>query len=195
MKTTFVPSYTLASGAILELWDQEADHLLDDPDMTPDIFWEAVSRLTPPSEEGVSVIDLADLGLSGRSALVEVEEVNLFAFRRGQRAPIPVVNHPGVTTSKLVVRTSPLEEGFQFLSCWWGEAIKPQPIGWGVNPLTEEGLQLRQEYLQFWRTHAFALGVYPIEGEPFTSTWEEVFAKWGEVYHARWEDRSYYGGR
>jgi len=52
-----------------------------------------------------------------------------------------------------------------------------------VDPRTEKGLLLRQEFLQFWRVNALALGVSPIDGKPFTSTWDEVITQWGDVYH------------
>lgn len=184
---TFADQYTLPSGEVLEVPTSTLEHLQAHPEVTPEILETAVSQLTPPSSQGVSTIELMNqFGLWGKSGLVEVPEVSLFAFRKGRIAPSPVVDHPGVPASKLAIVTKPKDEGgFLLISCWCTDGVpaKPEPITPMVDPRTEEGLELRQEFLQFWRFHALALGVTPIEDEPFTSTWEEVISKWGDIYH------------
>ena len=184
---TFAEQYLLPSGQVLEVPSSTLEHLRAHPEVTPEILEAAVAELNPPSSQGVSMIDLTDqFGLWGKSGLVEVPEVTLFAFRKGRIAPSPVVDHPGVPASKLAVVTKPKDDGgFLLISCWCTDGVpaKPEPITPMVDPRTEKGLLLRQEFLQFWRGHALALGISPIEGEPFTSTWDEVLATWGDVYH------------
>jgi len=184
---TFSDRYLLSSGEVLEVPSSTLEHLQAHPEVTPEILEAAVSQLSPPSSQGVSMVDITgQFGLWGKSGLVTVPEVTLFAFRKGRIAPSPVVDHPGVPASKLAVVTKPKEEGgFLLISCWCtdGAPAKPEPITPMVDPRTDKGLLLRQEFLQFWRVHALALGVSPIEGETFTSTWDEVLATWGDVYH------------
>lgn len=184
---TFAEQYLLPSGQVLEVPSSTLEHLRAHPEVTPEILEAAVSQLAPPSSQGMSMIDLkAKFGFWGKSGLVEVPEVTLFAFRKGRIAPSPVIQHPGVPASKLAVVTKPKEGGgFLLISCWCtdGDPAKPEPITPMVDPRTEKGILLRQEFLQFWSGHALALGVSPIEGEPFTSTWDEVIATWGDVYH------------
>lgn len=187
MTSTFAKQYLLSSGQILEVPSSTLEHLQAHPEVIPEILEAAVSQLIPPPSQGVSMIDLnVEFGLWGKSGLVQVPEVTLFAFRKGRIAPSPVIQHPGVPASKLAVVTKPKEDGgFLLISCWCtdGAPAKPEPITPMVDPRTQEGLALRQEYLEFWKVHALALGVAPIEGEPFTSTWDEVITQWGDVYH------------
>jgi hypothetical protein len=185
--STFAKQYLLFSGDVLEVPDSTLEHLQAHPEVTPEILEAAVSQLVPPSSQGVFTIDLeAEFGLWGKSGLVEVSEVSLFAFRKGRIAPSPVVDHPGVPASKLAIVTKPTDDGdFLLISCWCtdGKPAKPEPITPSVDPRTQEGIELRQEFLQFWSGHALALGVAPIEGEPFHATWDEVITQWGDVYH------------
>ena len=185
--STFAKQYLLSSGEVLEVPASTLEHLQAHPEVTPEILEAAVSQLVPPPSQGVSMIDLkVRFGFWGRSGLVQVPEVTLFAFRKGRIAPSPVVDHPGVPASQLAIVTKPTNEGgFLLISCWCtdGAPAKPEPITPMVDPRTDKGLELRQEFLQFWRVNALALGVSPIEGEPFTSTWDGVITQWGDVYH------------
>jgi len=190
MVYSFSDRYFLSSSKsskFLEVPAATLEHLQAHPEVTPEILEAAVSQLVPPPSQEVSMIDLIQpFGLWGKSGLVKVPEVTLFAFRKGRIAPSPVIQHPGVLASKLAVVTKPTEGGgFLLVSCWCtdGAPAKPEPITPMVDPRTEKGLLLRQEFLQFWRVNALALGVSPIEGEPFTSTWDEVITQWGDVYH------------
>lgn len=197
MTSIFSENYLLSSGDALVVPDSTLEHLQAHPEVTPEILEVAVSQLIPPHSQGVSMIDLMDrFGLWGKSGLIQVPEVELFAFRKGRIAPSPVIRHPGMPASKLAIVTKPTDDGdFLLISCWCtdGSPAKPEPITPAVDPRTEKGLLLRQEYLEFWRAHALALDVAPIEGEPFHATWDEVLTKWGDVYHPEWEG-GYYGG-
>jgi hypothetical protein len=185
--STFADQYTLPSGEVLEVPYSTLQHLQAHPEVTPEILETAMMELNPPSSQGVSMIDLkTKFGFWGKSGLVEVPEVTLFAFRKERITPSSVVDHLGVPASKLAVVTKPKDEGgFLLISCWCTDGVpaKPEPITQSVDPRTNEGLLLRQDFIHFWSRHALALGVTPIEGKPFTSTWEEVIARWGDIYH------------
>lgn len=184
---TNTKSFDAANGIAVNVPQGTYEHLLAHPEVTNEMLEVAISRLTPPDKQTASHIDLFDkYGNWGKSGLVEVSEVTHFAFRKGRIAPSPVVKHSGTPASFMSLVTKPNEEGGYILItafCSDGKGAKPEPITPMVDPRTEKGRALRSEFLDFWSQHALATGTSPINGEVFESTWEEIIAKYGDVYH------------
>ncbi len=184
MKNQFV----LANGSTLVIPVSTVEHLVAHPDVTEELLEIGASCITPPDSQTVSQVDLFDqFGNWGTSGLVPVERATLFAFRKGRVAPSSVIDSSGVPASYLSMVTKPSETLGEYILitafCSEGVGAKPEPITPMVDPRTEAGKKLRAEFLDFWQTHALALGCTPIEGEPFESIWNEIIAKYGSVYH------------
>jgi hypothetical protein len=169
---------------------ENVNHLKSHPEVTPKILLAGLKQITPPPTQEVILVDLTEkFGLWGKSSIVPLNhKANLFAFRAGRQAPSSVIDHPGYDAGILAIVTQPTSKEGEFLIvtawCTDGEnTSNHQPISMAINPHTTKGKILREECLKFWQYHAFALGVTPIEGKPFTSTWEEMIKEYGNIFH------------
>jgi hypothetical protein len=169
---------------------QDVTHFAAHPEVTLAILEAGLAKITPPPTQEVILVDLTEeFGLWGKSSIVPLNhKANLFAFRAGRQAPSSVIDHPGYDAGILAIVTQPTSKEGEFLIvtawCTDGEnTSNHQPISMAINPHTKEGRLLREKRLQFWQYHAFALGVTPIEGDPFTSTWEEMIKQYGNIFH------------
>jgi hypothetical protein len=178
--------FQLKTGTTLFVPQTTREHLLAHPEVTEEVLVAGIAQLAPPDTQKPSYIDLYDtFGNWGASGLVKVEKATFFAFRKGRIAPSSVIDSPGVPASVLALVTKPIEGGFELITafCTDGIPAQPEPITPMVDPRTEKGLELRKEFLGFWKYHALALPCTPIEGEPFESSWDEIIEKYGNVYH------------
>jgi hypothetical protein len=169
---------------------EDASHLNAHLEVTPAILEAGLAKITPPPTQEVILVDLTEeFGLWGKSSIVPLNhKANLFAFRAGRQAPSSVIDHPGYDAGILAIVTQPTSKEGEFLIvtawCTDGEnTSNHQPISMAINPHTTEGQILREERLRFWEYNAFALGVTPIDGKPFTSTWKDMIEQYGNIFH------------
>ncbi len=169
---------------------ENVHHLKAHPEVTPEILVAGLARITPPPTQEVILVDLTEkFGLWGKSSIVPLNhKANLFAFRAGRQAPSSVIDHPGYDAGILAIVTQPTSKEGEFLIvtawCTDGEnTSNHQPISMAINPHTTKGQILREERLRFWEYNAFALGVTPIDGKPFTSTWKDMIEQYGNIFH------------
>lgn len=170
---------------------ENVHHLKAHPEVTPEILEAGLARITPPPTQEVIPVDLTkEFGLWGKSSIVNLDhKANLFAFREGRKTPSSIIDHPGYDAGILAIVTQPTSKDREFLivTAWCTDgkntSSNHQPISMAINPHTAEGSILREECLQFWQYHAFALGVTPIDGQPFQSNWEEIIEQYGNIFH------------
>lgn len=183
----FPEKYVFSNG---EFTFENVGHFTAHPEVTPSILEVGLRRITPLPVQQVTAVDLTkECGLWGKSSIVPLNhKANLFAFRKDRLAPSSVIDHNGYPAGVLAIVTKPTSKNGEFLivTAWCtdnDDISNHQPISMAINPHTEEGRILREKRLQFWQYHAFALGVTPIDGESFTSTWEDIINQYGNVFH------------
>jgi hypothetical protein len=178
----------LANTKLLVVSQGTIKHLSAHPEVTEDVLETGASLLFPSNTQEASYIDLyAALGNWGKCALVKMDSVSLFAFRKDRKVPSAVTMATAAPASILVMVTKPIDNSqYELITAYCSDGTEStlEPISREIDPNTEEGRSLRQECLEFWSKHALSLDCTPIDGEPFESTWLEIIDKYGNYYQS-----------
>jgi hypothetical protein len=200
-----------ANNQVLLIDESGWEHMTSGhPEVTLQILQEAVQRSCLTNnwnalDEQTITVDLADkFGLWANSGVikhpkpVDMDQPILFGFRgrltghRDRLHPTPVSYQRSERTSLLriwIKKTSflknrVLRNQYSLVSAMACSAydLGPEPLGYGADPETMEGRELRKKALDRWRNFALSIDEAELRSEAFISTWNEMLKKYHNVY-------------